>query len=301
MVILNASSTPVETLDYYPYGNLKLDTALGGYDGESRKYIGQQYDPSSGLSYLNARYYDSTRGQFLSQDPIFLSSSQHFGDPQSLNSYSYSEDNPISKEDPNSKYVEISAAGTYMGWSGAVGFDASTRGLNFFVAGGAGVGTAGFPVSLSYTPGDVSHTMDTTVAVGGDAAYYFGGGASYSGTYAPQTVSLDNGSMQYFLQAGLGADAYVRKQVSIPILGGVRPNLPLVSTSNFSTPNYQGSISATSYPVFTSVSTVTKQTQTNMNTGGYGSVYINPSTLFTTPSGAVVNWSGALVSGPKSK
>jgi RHS repeat-associated protein len=57
---------------------------------------------------LNARYYDSTRGQFLSQDPIFLSSSQNLADPQSLNSYSYSEGNPIVKSDPSGKYVDIS-------------------------------------------------------------------------------------------------------------------------------------------------------------------------------------------------
>jgi RHS repeat-associated protein len=52
---------------------------------------------------LNARYYDSPQGQFISQDPIFLSSSQNLTDPQSLNAYSYSEDNPIIKSDPNGK------------------------------------------------------------------------------------------------------------------------------------------------------------------------------------------------------
>ena len=29
---------------------------------DSRKYIGQQYDDATNLSYLNARYYDSARG-----------------------------------------------------------------------------------------------------------------------------------------------------------------------------------------------------------------------------------------------
>src|SRR5208337_2247918 len=63
---------------------------------------------------LNARYYDSTRGQFLSQDPIFLSSSQNFGDPQSLNSYSYSEGNPINKSDPTGKATYIWSNGAGM-------------------------------------------------------------------------------------------------------------------------------------------------------------------------------------------
>jgi RHS repeat-associated protein len=74
-------------------------------------YIGQ-FSDASGLSYLNARYYNSTQGQFLSQDPVFLAapSQQNIQDPQSLNSYSYSEDNPIAKSDPNGKQWEIPVA-----------------------------------------------------------------------------------------------------------------------------------------------------------------------------------------------
>ena len=32
-------------------------------------YIGQQYDGSTGLNYLNARYEAPSEGQFISQDP----------------------------------------------------------------------------------------------------------------------------------------------------------------------------------------------------------------------------------------
>jgi RHS repeat-associated protein len=61
------------------------------------------------LSYLQNRYYNSSEGQFISQDSVFLGnpSHQNLQDPQSLNSYSYSEDNPIIKEDPNGKFVEL--------------------------------------------------------------------------------------------------------------------------------------------------------------------------------------------------
>ena len=64
---------------------------------------------------LNARYYDSTRGQLLSQDPIFLTSSQNLTDPQSLNAYSYSEDNPIVKSDPSGKCFEDLCIGETIG------------------------------------------------------------------------------------------------------------------------------------------------------------------------------------------
>jgi RHS repeat-associated protein len=105
-VVTNASGTPVETLDYYPYGGLRIDDKVGGNQGEKRKYIGQEYDSESGLNYLQARYQDPTRGQFLSEDPIFLGDprQQTLTDPQSLNSYSYANDNPITRSDPSGLY-----------------------------------------------------------------------------------------------------------------------------------------------------------------------------------------------------
>jgi len=44
---------------------------------------------------------DPARGQFISQDPVFWSQKQNIANPQSLNSYSYADDNPISRSDPN--------------------------------------------------------------------------------------------------------------------------------------------------------------------------------------------------------
>jgi hypothetical protein len=45
------------------------------------------------------------QGEFLSEDPVFLGppTSQNLTNPQSLNSYSYAEDNPITKKDPTGK------------------------------------------------------------------------------------------------------------------------------------------------------------------------------------------------------
>ncbi|HEX8947198.1 MAG TPA: RHS repeat-associated core domain-containing protein, partial [Candidatus Paceibacterota bacterium] len=53
---------------YNPYGSLITSTSTDA-GNIKRQYIGQYTDPS-GLSYLNARYYASERGQFLSQDPL---------------------------------------------------------------------------------------------------------------------------------------------------------------------------------------------------------------------------------------
>src|SRR5215470_1553632 len=98
-VVTNASGTVVQTLDYYPYGATRISTNSGGVDS-ARKYINRFADQSN-LDYLNARYYDSARGQFITEDPIFWSSKQNLANPQSLNSYSYANDNPVSGKDPD--------------------------------------------------------------------------------------------------------------------------------------------------------------------------------------------------------
>ena len=56
--------------------------------------------PSVVRAFLNARYYNSAQGQFISQDPVFWGK-QNIADPQSLNAYSYAEDNPINRSDPS--------------------------------------------------------------------------------------------------------------------------------------------------------------------------------------------------------
>jgi RHS repeat-associated protein len=79
--------------DYAPYGSVIASTNTGTTT-DARQYIGQ-FSDASGLSYLNARYYNGAQGQFTSEDPVFLGTQQNLGDPQSLNAYSYAEGNPI--------------------------------------------------------------------------------------------------------------------------------------------------------------------------------------------------------------
>ncbi len=98
---VDANAAIVSTLDYYPYGGHRIDT--GGTP--ERTYIGEKYDPESGYNYLNARYTDNVRGQFLSQDPVFWEIGQSEDgksillNPQTQNSYSYGLNNPINFSD----------------------------------------------------------------------------------------------------------------------------------------------------------------------------------------------------------
>lgn len=117
----------VETNDYDDFGNLiSSDSQIRNND----KFLGQELDRETDLSYLTNRYYDGQTARFMSIDPLALASPRRFlGDPQQLNSYSYARNNPISLWDKNGLkvsefqpyyssegfYAEGSAYGTYRG------------------------------------------------------------------------------------------------------------------------------------------------------------------------------------------
>jgi RHS repeat-associated protein len=109
-VVTDQNQNVVQTLDYYPYGATRISVATS--TRERRQFIGQFTDDSS-LSYLNARYMDPSRGQFLSQEQIYLAlgdrdraqqlaqrdQQAYLSHPQRLNMYTYGKDNPIGNKD----------------------------------------------------------------------------------------------------------------------------------------------------------------------------------------------------------
>ena len=100
----------VQTLDYYPYGAQRV--ATGSFD-EQRRFIGEEYDGDTEFSYLNARYYQGSRGQFISQDPVFVNlgvdrrTRALLADPQLQNAYAYSRNNPLIYVDQGGEFVDI--------------------------------------------------------------------------------------------------------------------------------------------------------------------------------------------------
>lgn len=62
------------------------------------KFNGKERDAESGLDNFDFRYYSSSLGRFMKPDEAFLWDK---GDPQSLNLYSYVENNPTSRTDPD--------------------------------------------------------------------------------------------------------------------------------------------------------------------------------------------------------
>jgi RHS repeat-associated protein len=75
----------------------------------SSRFIGKERDTESGNDYFEARYYASSMGRFMSPDwsakeePVPYAK---LDDPQSLNLYSYVENNPLSKVDKDGHCAE---------------------------------------------------------------------------------------------------------------------------------------------------------------------------------------------------
>ena len=75
---------------YDSFGNLASST---GTATNPYQYTGRDYDQETGLRYYRARYYDSTMGHFISEDPIGFDGDGNF--------YVYTANNPTNWADPD--------------------------------------------------------------------------------------------------------------------------------------------------------------------------------------------------------
>ncbi len=115
----NTTGQIVESLDYYPFGSVRLDEKTSSYEA-NHKYTGKELDEETNLYYYGARYYNGKIGRFVSEDPAYLAVGdknkikqitdqelqQYLSDPQNLNSYSYVKNNPLIAIDSNGEWVE---------------------------------------------------------------------------------------------------------------------------------------------------------------------------------------------------
>ena len=100
-VITDSTGNKVETITYYPFGGTRSNTSpsIPAID-VPYKYTGKELDASTGLYYYEARYYDATLARFISADTVVANPRN----PQSLNRYSYVENNPLRYTDPTGHF-----------------------------------------------------------------------------------------------------------------------------------------------------------------------------------------------------
>ena len=90
-----------EESDYYPYGG---EVVVTGSDINNYKFTGKERDAESGLDYFSARHYSNAFGRFMQADWAAKPTDvpyANFGNPQSLNLYSYVQNNPTTIGDPD--------------------------------------------------------------------------------------------------------------------------------------------------------------------------------------------------------
>ena len=113
----DANGNVTATFDYRPYGKIALGTSLDGPG-----YTGHVNDSSTGLTYMQARYYDSNTARFLSVDP----DAPDVGKFSNFNRYAYAAANPIGNIDPDGKDILVIAGGRNTGSLNAFGHIASS-------------------------------------------------------------------------------------------------------------------------------------------------------------------------------
>ena len=92
--LANESGVVTDTYAYDAFGNLISST---GSTENYYRYCGEQFDETTGLYYLRARYMDTSTGRFISQDTY----QGTINDPVSLHKYLYANANPVMNSDPS--------------------------------------------------------------------------------------------------------------------------------------------------------------------------------------------------------
>lgn len=254
-VMTDSTGLLIENLQYYPYGSLRSDSLVGNYAAQKRKYIGQIYDNSTGLNYLNARYQNPIQGQFVSEDPVFWNkpSQQQLGNPQSLNAYSYAENNPITKLDPNGLWAAYIDGGVTLGIvSLQIGFEVNNKTLNAVGGIGPALGLGG-AVGGGFSSGDIPTQYEADVTRSYNGAFGPGYGYSQTSQVTPDNIFQNDivlnkknvTSSHNFL---LGAEASVSQiySVHVPLFStgsgggmiqGATPNIPTPQSQSISIGN----------------------------------------------------------------
>src|SRR5258707_1211582 len=101
-VFVDKSGTVLDDNDFYPWGGVVPGVGTTTSNNHY-KFTGKERDTESQLDYFGARYYANNTGRFMSPDWAAGATAvpyAEFGDPQSLNLYSYVLNSPVVRVDP---------------------------------------------------------------------------------------------------------------------------------------------------------------------------------------------------------
>ena len=106
-IMTNESGDVIAEYEYLPYGG-----ELAGGNNSVYTFTGQEHDPEINLMYYKARYHSPYLRQFTQPDSII----PDVYNPQALNRYAYTYNNPVKYEDPSGNIPILwGAFGIYIG------------------------------------------------------------------------------------------------------------------------------------------------------------------------------------------
>ena len=163
IAILNLDGEVIAEYRYDAWGNCEYDLASGIATANPFRYRGYYFDRSTGLYYLQTRYYDPETGRFISQDDVTYLDPEHIN---GLNLYAYCCNNPVMMTDPDgtlpkwlkwllgglviiaSVVLSVATAGIGAAITGALGGGLAASIVGGAVAGAVGGMISGFGFSL---------------------------------------------------------------------------------------------------------------------------------------------------------
>ncbi|MGN7726481.1 RHS repeat domain-containing protein [Luteimonas sp. 22616] len=102
VAVTNSAGQVIERTEYAPYGE-----QLNRPNDNKPGYTGHVADVTTGLSYMQQRYYDPQIGRFLSRDPV--TANPNTG--ANFNAYWYANNNPYKFSDPDGRQAKSSSCG----------------------------------------------------------------------------------------------------------------------------------------------------------------------------------------------
>ena len=292
-LITDSNGNIVSNLQYEPFGNQIQNS------NERYTYTGHEYDNESSLIYAGARYYNPQIGKFIQPDII----TTDVNNPQSLNRYSYVNNNPFGYKDPNGMamvgigwifsgiYVPVSIQGLYGSISGnfyLIHDDSKypndlSNGWHIGeywqpLSGGIGItdsssGMAALAFSFSYdinTPKDLSGPSIT----GGGS---FGRGLAAGGDVSYSSEKKSLGTVEFGIGKGIEGHGGV-SNTNVINLWDQKDSNPLISKSSISSNQKTSPLSKNpfSYSKYQSNSYITNDNSVSVYNGN--NIYVSGNT-----------------------
>lgn len=100
-IITDGAGNVVQEVTFYPFGAVRAQKNAPLHTPNPYLFINREEDPETRLQSFEERYLDSEFGRFVTSDPVLEEvPDDYLQDPQLLNPYAYSRNNPLSLYDP---------------------------------------------------------------------------------------------------------------------------------------------------------------------------------------------------------